>query len=806
MAGTIKGITIEIDGKVGPLKKSLADANKSIKDTQKQLRDVNKLLKLDPKNTELLKQKQELLNKSVKEVNEKLKAEKDALKQLKEADQTDEVKAQMEKLERQIVEDEAALKKAKKELKDFGDVGKQQAKAVNDEWAKAGKKLEEVGCKVKGAGDSLTKNVTAPIVATGAAAMAAFNEVDAGYDVVIQKTGATGQAAQEMYDIVDQLATSIPTDFATAGEAVGEVNTRFGLTGEALQELSEKFIMFAQLNNTDVTSSVDSVQKALSAYGLTAEDAGALLDRLNKTGQETGVSVDTLTAGLIQNGTAFQELGLNIDQSVALMGEMEKSGANSETVMQGLRKALKSAAKDGKPLNQALTELQDTIENGKDGMDGLTAAYELFGKSGDQIYGAVKNGSLDFRNLGKDASDAAGSVAGTFEETLDPIDQWQTTLNQLKLTGAELGATIGQILQPVLERVAEVAQSLREKWEELSPAQQNMIVEIAGIVAVVGPIVAIIGSIITGIGGLIMAITTVAGVLGVAASTVGIVIAAITAIIAIIVLCITHWDQIKAKVSEVTTAIKDYVTQLKEKVQQKFEEIKQQISQKIDAVKSDMSSKWNQIKSDVANKVSGIKSDVVAKWEQIKSDVGNKVVSMKNDVIGKINEWKSSITEKLNDIKSKFTEKFDDIKSKVKGVVDDIKGFFEGMKLKIPKPELPALPHFSLSGEFSLNPPSVPHLSVDWYAKAMNQPFMFTKPTVMATPYGAIGAGEAGHEIMYGKQALMRDIANASAANNANLIDGFYRAMVAALKTADFTVDINGREFKRAIREVGVKA
>ena len=802
----IRGITIEIDGKVGPLKKSLADANKSIKDTQKQLRDVNKLLKLDPKNTELLKQKQELLNKSVKEVNEKLKAEKDALKQLKEADQTDEVKAQMEKLERQIVEDEAALKKAKKELKDFGDVGKQQAKAVNDEWAKAGKKLEEVGGKVKGAGDSLTKNVTAPIVATGAAALAAFNEVDAGYDTVIQKTGATGDAAKELYDIVDQLATTIPTDFATAGEAVGEVNTRFGLTGEALQDLSEKFIMFAQLNNTDVTSSVDSVQKALSAYGLTAEDAGALLDRLNKTGQETGVSVDTLTAGLIQNGTAFQELGLNIDQSVAMMGEMEKSGANSETVMQGLRKALKSAAKDGKPLNQALSELQDTIENGKDGMDGLTAAYELFGKSGDQIYGAVKNGSLDFRNLGKDASDAAGSVSGTFTETLDPIDQWQTTLNQLKLTGAELGATIGEVLQPVLERVAEVAQSLREKWEELSPAQQNMIMEIAGIVAVVGPIVAIIGSIITGIGGLITAITTVAGVLGVAASTVGIVIAAIVAVIAIIVLAITHLDKIKETVANVTNAIKDYVTQLKEKVQQKFEEIKQQISQKIDAVKSDMSSKWNQIKSDVANKVSGIKSDVVAKWEQIKSDVANKVVGMKDDVVSKIVEWKSSITEKLNDIKSKFTEKFDDIKDKVKGVVDDIKGFFEGMKLKIPKPELPDLPHFSLSGEFSLNPPSVPHLSVDWYKKAMDMPYMFTTPTVMQTPYGAIGAGEAGHEIMYGKQALMRDIANASSANNATLVNAFYRAMVAALKTADITVDISGREFKRVLREAGVKS
>ena len=784
MAGTIKGITITIDGNTSPLQKALSDVNKSIKDTQRQLRDVNKLLKLDPKNTELLKQKQDLLNKSVKDVEEKLKKEREALKQLKEADQTPEVTQKMTELERQIIADEQALKKAKKELSDFGSVGKQQAKAVNDEWAKAGKKLQEVGGKVKGAGDSLTKNVTAPIVATGAAALAAFNEVDAGYDTVIQKTGATGDAAQELYDIVDQLATTIPTDFATAGEAVGEVNTRFGLTGEALQDLSEKFIMFAQLNNTDVTSSVDAVQKALSAYGLTAEDAGALLDRLNKTGQETGVSVDTLTAGLIQNGTAFQELGLDIDQSVALMGELEKSGANGETVMQGLRKALKSAAEDGKPLNQALDELQDAIENGTDDMDGLTAAYELFGKSGDQIYGAVKNGSLDFRNLGKDASDAAGSVAGTFEETLDPIDQWQTTLNQLKLTGAELGATIGEVLQPVLERVAEVVSDLRQKWEELSPEQQNMIVQIAGIVAVVGPIVAIIGSIITGIGGLITAISAVAGVLGVAASTVGIVIVAITAIIAIIVLCITHWDKIKETVANVTNAIKEYVTQLKEKIQQKFEEIKTQIAQKIDAVKSDMSAKWNQIKSDVVNKV----------------------VGMKNDVVNKLVELKNSAVEKLNDIKSKFTEKFEDIKSKVKGVIEDIKGFFSNLSLKLPKIEMPALPHFRLDGEFSLNPPSVPHLSVDWYAKAMNTPFMFTKPTVMQTPYGMIGAGEAGNEIMYGKQSLMRDISNASAANNATLVNAFYRAMVAALKTADLTVDINGREFKRALREVGVKA
>ena len=71
---------------------------------------------------------------------------------------------------------------------------------------------------------------------------------------------------------------SIPTDFATAGSAVGEVNTRFHLTGQELEDLSTKFVQFSALNNTDVSSSIDSVQKVLEAFGLSAEDAGAMLD------------------------------------------------------------------------------------------------------------------------------------------------------------------------------------------------------------------------------------------------------------------------------------------------------------------------------------------------------------------------------------------------------------------------------------------------------------------------------------------------------------------------------------------------
>ena len=383
MAGNIKGITIEINGNTTPLQKALSGVNKSIKDTQKQLREVDKLLKLDPKNTELLRQKQKLLSKSVDDVKSKLDKEREALKQLEQQDRTPEVTEKMDQLKRAIIEDEQQLESAKKSLKEFGSVGTQQAKIVGD-------KMQEIGGKVSEVGKGLTTHVTAPIVALGGASLAAFNEVDAGYDTVIQKTGAAGDAAEKMFDIVDNLATSIPTDFATAGEAVGEVNTRFGLTGDALEELSAQFIKFSQLNDTDVTSSVDSVQKAMAAFNVPAEEASGYLDALNKAAQDSGIGIDTLTNLAVNNATAMQDMGLSLNESTALMAQLEKSGAPVEVVMGGLSKALKQAAKDGKPLDQALEELQESITGAESDTEGLQAAYELFGKSGDKVFKAIK--------------------------------------------------------------------------------------------------------------------------------------------------------------------------------------------------------------------------------------------------------------------------------------------------------------------------------------------------------------------------------------------------------------------------------
>ena len=472
----------------------------------------------------------------------------------------------------------AELNTMKSTLKDLPN----SIQAFGKDMQEAGDKIKGIGDGIKGVGEGFTKYVTGPLAAVGGLSIAAFNEVDEGLDTIIAKTGATGDALDGMQTVFENIATSIPTDFATVGEAVGEVKTRFDVTGQELEDLTTYFIKFADITGTDVTSAVDSTQKALSAFGLDASDATSLLDTLNSVGQNTGASMDSLLNGLIQNGTAFQEMGLSAEQAAVFMGQMETSGANSETVMQGLRKALKSATEDGIPLNQALSDLQDTILNGTDSMDGLTAAYDLFGKSGDQIYAAVQNGTLSFTDLAAAATDSSGSVSDAFDAMLDPADEATMAMNQAKLAGAEIGNTLMTIAAPAIQKVADVVKELKDKWDSLSPSTQENIVKFGLVVAAIGPVIAIAGTLIGTVGTAISIAGTLVGAIGsVIAVLGGPLTLAIGAAIAIGVALYQNWDTVKEKVIGLAATIK-----------QKWEEIKNTIKGVVDKIKGFMNFEW----------------------------------------------------------------------------------------------------------------------------------------------------------------------------------------------------------------------
>ena len=720
MAGRIAGITIEIGGDSTKLQNSLKGVDKSLKQTQTALRDVNKLLKFNPGNTELLVQKQCNLKKAINET-------KDRLKELrKAAENTTPEQIGQEKydaLQREIIDTENKLKSLTKEMHSFGSVAGQRLQAV-------GSAMKDLGGKVQNVGKELTTKVTAPIMAIGTASIMAFKEVDSAFDIVISKTGATGDALAEMKEQVTGIAETMPVSFEDAATAVGEVNTRFGVTGEQLDELSRQFLMFAKINGTDVNTSIDTIQSAMAAFGLTAEDAASVLDAFNAAGQATGVPLDRLAESVKKNSTTLQEMGLSLEDSINFLAQLDKAGVDSSTVMTGLRKALAKATKEGKPMNQALEELQDSLTGATDETEASKRAIELFGtKAGTAIAQYVRNGQLDFATLGESAQDSAGSVAGTYDQIVDPLDQLTMAFNTLKVIGMEIATAAMPFITAAMEVLRDVLTRLKEAWEGLSPAQQEMIVKIALIAAAIGPLLVVIGGIISAIG-------TVISVVGMLMSPIGLVVAAIAGVIAIGVLLWKNWDTVKEKLEA-----------LKQKVLDEFNHIKQTISEAV----SNAIAKFNDLKAKAANIFNQIKTDISNKITAVKTKVTSTIDALKSGVTSKLTAMKTAISSTFESIKSTVTDKINAAKNAVKDAIDAVKGFLSGT-LKFPHIEVP---HFHISGgeiPWGIGgkgtPPSV---SVEWYAKAMKQPYVLDGATIFGAMNGKmLGGGERGKEVIMG--------------------------------------------------------
>lgn len=761
MADRVKGITIEINGDTTGLSKSLQGVNKEIKNTQTQLKDVDKLLKLDPTNTTLLEQKQKLLKQAISETKDKLTQLKTVQDQMDAGLKNGTVtQQQYDAWQREIIETENELKNLEAQCKATDTSISATLKAT-------GTKLQEVGGKISSVGTSLTTGVTVPLVGIGAASLAAFKEVDSGLNIVAQKTGATGKALEEMNQIVKDLATEIPTDFETAGAAVGEVNTRFGLTGQALDNLSAKFIKFAQLNNTDVSTSVDNVSSVMNAFGMDASEADSLLDALNATGQATGIDMDTLAGSLSSNAAQLKEMGLTAQQAAGFMGMVEMSGLDTSSAMMGLKTAMKNATKDGKTLDQVLGEFSATMKGNGSDTEKLQAAYELFGsKAGAAIYNACSTGKLNLDDLAGSLADFEGSVENTFNEILDPIDQFQMTMNSLKETGAEIGNSLATVLAPVLKDIFAALKGFAEMWSKIPGPVQETIVKIALVAAAIGPVLVVIGKIVSAVGTVMTIIPKVSSAIGVVkgamaalnatmlANPIVLIIAAIAALVAAFIYL---WNT--------NEGFRQFWIDL-------WEGIKQAVITAWEAIKSFFTTVWETIKGIFETAVNGISTFLSNAWTAITTTVQTV-----------FNAIKTTISNILNGIKNTVSNVFNGIWNFIKGVVDKLKNVFN-FHWELPKIKLP---HFSITGSFSLNPPSIPHFSVEWYKKAMGNGMILDSPTIFGMSNGRLlGGGEAGPEAIVGVDSLRGMIQEAVAGQTSAIVG----ALASAGGGGDITIPV----------------
>ena len=635
--------------------------------------------------------------------------------------------------------------------------------------------MSGISQSLKPIGDEMTKSLTLPIAGLATASMAAWKQVDDGMDTVIQKTGATGEALQSMQNSVKNIATSIPVSFQDAGTAIGEVNTRFGVTGEQLEDISTKFLKFAKINGVDVNQSIDQVQKAISAFGLSTNDAGAFLDTLNKVGQDTGVSMDVLESGLISNSTALRGMGLNAASSATLLGNLEKSGVDVSTAMIGLKKVQANAMSEGISMQEAFVKALSSTDG----------AISVFGaKAGPQLYAAFQNGALSadmFTDSSVSLEDALGSVSNTFDATLDPADQWQTVLNNLMQLGYEVAEAVMPSIQTAVDAIIPAIKDLADGWSNLDPGMQQAIIAGAGVLAVLGPVISIISGITGSIGKLSSGISMLLG---------HPILLAIGAIIAGLVLLYQNnedfrnfvneaWKNIQEVVGGVIDAIAGFWTSTLQPTLQAIGDFAQNIlwpiiqvifmavGEVVQAVFSLIAGSWQNILlpaftaigaflSNVLMPVfstvfNGIVTVVSAVFSAI-SDFWNGVLKPVFTAIGDAAEWLiDAVRGPLTTIQDTFTNVFDGIKSFVSPIVDWLKGIFN-FNWSLPHIDLP---HFNISGEFSLVPPKVPHLSVDWFDRATKYPRILDGATIFgASGNKLLGGGETAREVIMSENYL----------------------------------------------------
>ena len=783
MADRIKGITIEIDGDTKGLSQALKGVNKDIKSTQTQLKDVEKLLKLDPHNVTLLGQKMKLLQTEIGQTKDKLSQLKSVSDEMEKGLKNGTVTAeQYDAWQREIIETENELKNLEEALKKVPTASEAMIAKVSDDMDKLGQKTQQVGDKISSLGDTLMP-VTAGITALGASSIKAWQELDDAMDNVIKKTGASGAQLEEFEDIVNSIATTIPVDFMTVSNAVAETNTRFGVTGEELEKLSSSFIKFSELNDTDVTGSIDQVSAMMKAWGMDISQTTQVLNLLNGVGQNTGVSVDTLANLMQDNALFFKEFNLTCAQSATLLGDMEKNGIDASAGVTALKSAMAKATADGKTLSETLRDFEWAMESaGIADSEKLAMAKELFGgKAYAQIVNAMQEGNLSFMNITGSMSDYSYSVENTFREIQDPIDEFTTAMNELKILGAEIGEEVIPVLVDVLHDLKPILDDLKESWESLSDEEQKNLIENLGKIALIAPALSATGRAISGIG---IGISTVAKA-GKALSGLGIgakvsslfgggsmASAGATAGASIGTALLGGLAGALAG-GVVGKALDNYViAPLLERFGSEdadwyknfkwfgdggfFDEMFDfnSAQEALDVYAGAFSAMGADIKAGIDQDVANVKAGFgeITKFlsESVDDDVAllsegwNTITEGASDAWDKV---KTGVSDAWDNVKKTFTdwkdgvfETFGDIWDKIKGIWDDLGEMFEaGFDLK--------LPHITVSGgvpPYGINGiGTLPKFDVDWYANGG----ILTSPTIFGMQGGRfLGGGEAGAE------------------------------------------------------------